>query len=354
MKPFSIAKNILNNVLDLRPHPNRPMHSNPRTEAFTFGEAIPITDGNDLSNYMECWFNGRWYEPQANLHGLSKTVKGTPYLSSAINFKKNYLSNLFIPHPHLSKKDFDQIALDILWSGNFYLEDIRSRLNNRIQLKAALSKYTRVGDLPGQFFYLSNDHNGYVEHEFMNGRVFHVRETDIDQEIYGVPEYLSALQSAWLNDSATLFRRKYYNNGSHAGFILYVNDPASDPNDITALRTALKESKGPGNFRNLFYYSPNGKKDGIQVIPTSEIAAKDDFVSIKGTSRDDMLASMRVYPQLLGIIPSNAGGFGDIKSASEAYNFNEGGPLKAKMLQLNEMIGDEVIKFKEFELITTK
>lgn len=234
------------------------------------------------------------------------------------------------------------------------MEDIRSRLNNRIQLKAALSKYTRVGDLPGQFFYLSNDHNGYVEHEFMNGRVFHVRETDIDQEIYGVPEYLSALQSAWLNDSATLFRRKYYNNGSHAGFILYVNDPASDPNDITALRTALKESKGPGNFRNLFYYSPNGKKDGIQVIPTSEIAAKDDFVSIKGTSRDDMLASMRVYPQLLGIIPSNAGGFGDIKSASEAYNFNEGGPLKAKMLQLNEMIGDEVIRFKDFELITTK
>lgn len=40
------------------------------------------------------------------------------------------------------------------------------------------------------------------------------------------------------------FRRKYYNNGSHAGFILYVNDPASDPNDITALRTALKAVKG--------------------------------------------------------------------------------------------------------------
>ena len=49
---------------NLRPHPNFPMHSNSRTEAFTFGDAIPITDGHDLSNYMECWFNGRWYEPQ--------------------------------------------------------------------------------------------------------------------------------------------------------------------------------------------------------------------------------------------------------------------------------------------------
>lgn len=29
---------------------------------------------------------------------------------------------------------------------------------------------------------------------------------------------VSALQSAWLNEAATLFRRKYYKNGSHAGF----------------------------------------------------------------------------------------------------------------------------------------
>ena len=354
MKPFSIAKSILNNALNLRPHPNFPMHSNPKTEAFSFGDAVPVLDGHDLSNYTECWFNGRWYEPQVSLTGLSKSYKATPYLSSGIIFKRNFLANLFIQHPRMSRKAFEQIALDFIWCGNTYVEDVKSRLKNTIEYKPALAKHTRAGENKDQYFYLNQSHKGYEEFEFTPGRICHIRETDIDQEIYGTPEYVSALQSAWLNESATLFRRKYYNNGSHAGFILYVNDPASDPNDITALRTALKESKGPGNFRNLFYYSPNGKKDGIQVIPTSEIAAKDDFVSIKGTSRDDMLASMRVYPQLLGIIPSNAGGFGDIKSASEAYNFNEGGPLKAKMLQLNELVGDEVIKFKEFELITTK
>ena len=141
MNPFSTAKNLVSSALSYLPQSAQQSFPQ-KTEAFSFGDAVPIMDGNDLSNYMECWFNGRWYEPQANLHGLSKTVKGTPYLSSAINFKKNYLSNLFIPHPHLSKKDFDQIALDILWSGNFYLEDIRSRLNNRIQLKVSL-----VGDI---------------------------------------------------------------------------------------------------------------------------------------------------------------------------------------------------------------
>ncbi|CUY66236.1 phage portal protein%2C PBSX family [Serratia marcescens] len=34
--------------------------------------------------------------------------------------------------------------------------------------------------------------------------------------------YLSALNSDWLNEFATLFRRKYYQNGAHAGYIMYV------------------------------------------------------------------------------------------------------------------------------------
>jgi len=74
--------------------------------------------------------------------------------------------------------------------------------------------------------------------------VFQLTEPDID--IYGLPEYLSAIQSALLNERAMLFRRKYYLNGSHAGFILYMTDSAQQEEDITDLRQALKDAKGPG------------------------------------------------------------------------------------------------------------
>lgn len=117
------------------------------------------------------------------------------------------------------------------------------------------------------------------EHEFAPGTICHLREADINQEIYGMPEWLAAMQSALLNESATLFRRKYYNDGSHAGFIFYMTDAAQKEEDINSLRTALRSAKGPGNFRNLFVYAPNGKKDGIQLIPVSEVAAKDEFNS---------------------------------------------------------------------------
>ena len=341
---------MLNNVLDLRPHPNRPMHSNPRTEAFTFGDAIPITDGNDLSNYMECWFNGRWYEPKISLEGLSKSYTATPYLSSGIIFKRNFLANLFMPHSRMSRKAFEQIALDFIWCGNTYVQDIKSRLGNTIEYKPALAKYTRAGEHDGQYFYLNQNHHGLHEYEFPQNRICHIRETDIDQEIYGTPEYISALQSAWLNESATLFRRKYYNNGSHAGYILYLTDPQQNEKDVDAIRQALKESKGPGNFRNLFLHSPNGKPDGLKLIPVSEVAAKDDFSNIKSITRDDILAAMRTPPQLLGIVPNNTGGFGSISEAEQVHWNSEIIPLQKRIANpINEWLGQTVIDFKTYK-----
>lgn len=44
---------------------------------------------------------------------------------------------------------------------------------------------------------------------------------------------------------------------------------------------AMKSAKGSSNFRNLFMYSPNGKKDGIKIIRLPEVIAKDEFLNIK-------------------------------------------------------------------------
>ncbi|CAP02099.1 phage-related portal vertex protein (GPQ-like) [Acinetobacter baumannii SDF] len=345
MKPIHLLKSAFN-VISTQVQSAKPIG---RTEAFTFGDPVPVLSGGELSEYMECWFNGRWYEPAVSLAGLSKSFSSTPYLSSGIIYKRNFLVNLFKPHPLLSRSAFEQVVFDFIWSGNLYLEEIRSVTKRTVKFKPSLSKYMRVGE-DNRYFMITNDHHGYSEYEFPEGRITHVRESDIDQEIYGKPEYIATLQSAWLNESATLFRRKYYNNGSHAGFIMYVNDPANDPKDIDNLREALKNSKGPGNFRNLFFYSPNGKKDGIQIIPVSEIAAKDDFANIKSITRDDVLAALRIPPQLMGIVPNNTGGFGSVMDAADVFYHNEIMPLQTRLSQINELTGIELIRFKEYDL----
>lgn len=319
-------------------------------EAFTFGDPTPVLEGTEILDYIEAWFNGRWYEPPVTLDGLSKAFRASPHHSSALYFKRNVLASTFKPHRLLSRETFAAWALDFLTFGNAYLERRRALTGSPVALQHALAKYVRRGQDLQQYFFVRGWRD---EFEFKRGELFHLREADINQEVYGLPEYLSALQSAWLNESATLFRRRYYNNGSHAGFILYISDPAQNQSDIDAIRTALKESKGPGNFRNLFLYSPNGKKDGIQLIPVSEVAAKDEFFNIKAVSRDDVLAAHRIPPQLLGIIPANAGGFGNVTEAAQVFWRNEIKPLQDRLAAINTWLGDEVVTFEPYVVQAT-
>lgn len=319
-------------------------------EAFTFGDPVPMLDGREILDYLECWLNGRWYEPPLSMDGLAKSVRAAVHLQSGINFKRNMLAKSFIPHKLLSRQAFEQLALDWLSFGNAYLEKRRNMLGSAVGLQPALARYMRRGADLDTYYMVRGWRD---EHEFETGSICHLREADINQEIYGLPEWLAALQSALLNESATLFRRKYYENGSHAGFILHITDPAHNEQDIDNLRQALKNSKGPGNFRNLLFYAPGGKKDGMQLIPVSEVAAKDDFNSIKSVSRDDLLAALRVPPQLMGIVPQNAGGFGSISEATAVWAANELEPLQHRLALVNEWLGEEVIRFQPYEPTTT-
>lgn len=322
------------------------MSAAPGVEAFTFGEPEPVLQG-DLVDYIESWRNGKWYEPPISWEGLAKSFRASPHHASALYVKRNVLTSTFIPHRLLDRGTFSKFALDYLTFGNGYLERPRNRMGSTLQLRHALTKYMRRGAELDRYYFVRGWRD---EHEFKPGAVFHLMEPDINQEVYGLPEYLAALQSAWLNESATLFRRKYYNNGSHAGFILYMTDAAAQKDDVDGLRKALKDSKGPGNFRNVFISAPGGTADGIKIIPISEVAAKDEFFSIKNVSRDDLLAAHRIPPQLMGVVPGNTGGFGAVAPAAEVFARNEIEPLQARFRELNDWMGEEVIRFTDYQI----
>lgn len=327
------------------------VQSPPAAQSFAFdlGEPEPVIGGRSaLLEYAECMRTGDWYEPPVSLSALARLLRVGAHHESALRFKVNVLASTFLPSEALSAEAFRAFALDFMVLGTSYLERRRNRLGGLLELRHALGKYTRRGVEEGRFFFVTDMQS---PHEFPRHDVFQLREQDIHQEIYGLPPYLGALQSALLNESATLFRRRYYNNGSHAGFILYVTDPAQNQSDIDKMREQLTKTKGMGNFRNLFYYAPNGKKEGIQLIPISEVAAKDDFLNIKNASRDDVLAAHRVPPQLMGMLPNNVGGFGDVEKAAKVFARNEIAPLQATMAHaINTWAGTTVCRFKPYVL----
>ena len=316
--------------------------------AFALGDAEPVLNRRELLDGLECWdvagLGGRYYQPPLPMDVLSKAGNVTSHHSSAFRVKLNQLLRDFIPHPVLDRATFEGIVLDHLVLANFYLERIDNIAGRPMKLKRSLARYTRVGVEEGAFVFLQGWRK---EHWFKKGSVFHGMQPWLDQEIYGVPEYLSALQSAFLNEGATLFRRRYYINGAHAGFIMYVGEGGLSTKDADTLRQALKDTKGVGNFKSMFVHLPNGKKDSLQLLHPGEAAAKDEFVGIKNTTRDDVLAAHRVPPQLLGVVPANAGGFGDVEKADQVFYRNEIQPLQQRFLAINDWLGMDVVRFRE-------
>ncbi len=230
--------------------------------------------------------------------------------------------------------------------GNGYLEQRDNLAGRPMALLNSPAVYTRRGVEDGVYWW---NPGWRQETAFRAGKVFQLWEPDLAQEIYGLPEYLSALQSGLLNEAATIFRRRYFVNGSHAGFILYVSEAGFKEADADALEEAMANSKGPGNFRNLFLHIPNGKKDGVQVVPVGEAAAKDEFLGIKNTTRDDILAAHRVPPVLLGVVPQVTGGFGNVAQAADVFHFSEIEPLQTRLLEVNDWFGQEAIAFRPYE-----
>ncbi|MGF7149451.1 PBSX family phage portal protein [Sphingomonas zeicaulis] len=319
-------------------------------QAFAFGDAEPVINRREMLYHIECHHNGRWYEPPIAPVNLARAYRVSPHHSSAIIYKRNQLLRHFRPSRWLDRRNFGEWVLNFLTMGNGYLERRDNLAQRPLNLVNAPALYVRRGIEAGRYWWVP----GYKqEQEFKPDRVFHLWEPDLAQEIYGLPEYLACLQSAFLNENATLFRRRYYLNGSHAGFVFYLNEPTMNNEDADAIRQALKDSKGPGNFRNLFIHAPNGKAEGVKIIPIAEVAAKDEFLGIKNVTRDDILAAHRVPPQLLGVVPQNSGGFGDVGKAADVFFVSEIAPLMARCLELNDWLGVEAVAFDPYQPIAS-
>lgn len=315
-------------------------------QVYSFGDPESVLDRRELSQYFEIWHNGRWYEPPLPMARLAQVFNMSPYHRSAVALKVNMLVSQQVQSRWLTSDDFERFALDFVQMGNGYFEWVPNAGQRIAAIRHAPAVHMRAGLKPGAFWFV----NGPISesHEFEAGRVFQLQQPDIAQEIYGLPEWLAALQSGLLSENATLFRRRYYLNGAHAGFILHISDPLADQATVDAIAEKLSQAKGVGNFKNMLVYLPKGKKDGVQVIPIADVTAKDEFTSVKDISRDDMLGAHRTPPQLVGVIPKNNGGFGNHRDARDGFYELEIVPMARRMLRVNDWAGVQVLSFADY------
>ena len=312
---------------------NRKQKQQDEKFSFTFGEPEAVHKERILDYlgvFQEC--GGEFYIPPVSLSGLATMRKANGQHGSCILFRRNMAANAYVSGA-LRIADFRAAATDFLSFGNAYLEIIRNRLGIITGLQHVPALNMRVLTdrkgfrrlLPGGRFI-----------DFSNNEMLQVKEYDEIQQIYGMPDWLGGLQSALLNEDATLFRRRYYVNGAHLGYILYTNDAKISPGTRHALEESFRQGKGVGNFKTSYIHIPNGGEKSIQIIPIGDISQKDEFQNIKNISATDILTAHRVPPVLMGIVPQGTTSLGDPEKVERVYNRTEVRALCQNFQDLNE------------------
>lgn len=305
-------------------------------DCFKFGDPEPVLDGN-LNNHLGVWLmdNGRYYSPPVSLTGLAKLLNANAYHGPLIGFKKNMFMRGFKGSSILGREDMECAVVDFHVFANCYFQKIFNGFRELIGLRHLQAINMRRMKEPDRYCMLEN--TGKIV-PFDVGEVVHIKSYDVNQKIYGVPEYMGAIQAMLLNEDATLFRRRYYKNGAHMGYIFYSSSADLDEETQNKVRASIEGSKGLGNFRNMFLHIPNGKDKDIQILPVGDYSTRDDLEKIKNLSRDDIIAAHRVPPAMANIIPTNNGGFGDITKIDAIYQQNEVTPIREKLLLINDFL----------------
>ena len=315
-----------------------------RTRAFSFGSPEQVLTEN-IGQYLGIFASddGRLYTPPVSRQGLAKLLRANAHHGAIPGFKRNLLLREFIPSEGVSVHTMRCSGLDFMVFGEAYLLKQFNMFGEVLELEHLPAINMRV-KVDGGFVMLLPDGK---EDEFEQDEVVHIKDYDVEQNIYGVPDYLGGLQALLLNEAATLFRRRYYSNGAHAGYIFYTNDPDLTEEDEDNLRAQISSSKGVGNFRSMFVNIPNGKENAIQIIPVGDFQAKDELEKVKNITRNDVIAAWRMNPALAGIIPENSAGFGDIEKIDRVYTSNEIRPICQLFNQVNDTLRpDRAISWK--------
>lgn len=330
-----------------------------QARAFHFGEPEVVNRQSQLYDFGEVAFNGKWYEPRYEQSTFCNLLHQTAYHESAIDAKVNImLTTLKLPKPQfrkVSRETLTKLIKDYLVLGHCYPYFRKARNGRLLAVEHLPGLVMRRGKQEDDFYRLNHSEQIFVDDDtdiytHYPKNVLHLKRYDLKQGVYGVPGYLGALDAAWLNKEATLLRRRFYNNGAHMGFVFLLTAADIDDASVDDLEQQMLQSKGVGNFKNLFLHMPGENPDSVKIMPVGDIATKDDYWNIKISSRNDVLAQHRVPLVLLSIMPETTGGLGKPQDAAVVFAKNEVEPLHYVFEKINEFAQETVIGFDAYTL----
>lgn len=288
--------------------------------AIDIGEPESVLE-HDITPYLGTFLHHQqeYYEPPISKTGLAKIRTANGFHSRMPLFRRDKVLNLYqVPKRNklISRRELGVVLENLLVIGEAYVGKVRNRMGQLVGLVSMNAVFMRLkpdGSKGGYRYCYVRD--GQIIQQFRDEDVIHLKQEDLLQGIYGMPEYFGAIQSILLNEAATLFRRKYFINGAHLGSLFISTSQSLKPKDEKAITEKIRQSKGVGNFRSMFLHLPShGHKatDVFNVVPVGDVATRDEFKTIKNITDRDISAAWGTRQEVAGIAPETVGGTGDI------------------------------------------
>lgn len=292
-----------------------------------------IDSNSWMTSYSDLFYNDtdNYWEPPISRQGLSETSRANAYHCSLLKARANYVAARIISGGGLTHRQVQFYCNNYFTFGDAAFLKIRNGFGVPVRLFPLPSMHLRKRK-NGDFVLLEREGK---QRTYKAKDVIFLAQDDLQQQVYGLPDYLGSLQSSLLNKDATLFRRRYYKNGAHMGFIFYASDPNLSEDDENKMKETIASSKGVGNFRSMFVNIPNGKEKGIQLIPVGDIATKDEFERIKNITAQDILVGHRFPAGKGGMMPQPGSSFPDPEKVGREY-------AKDEIIPVCKLIMDEV------------
>ena len=290
-----------------------------------FGKPEPVlTTGTD---YRDVWYDNDYdhYTLPIDRLALAQLINLNGQHGGIIHARKNMVTADYLGGG-LSHDQLEAGTFDFLTFGDLAIVKVRNGWDEVIALEPMPGLYMRRRK-DGDFVVLQHGEPLVYPPE----DVIFIKMYDPQQQIYGLPDYIGGIHSAYLNSEAVIFRRRYYHNGAHTGGILYTTDANMTDEIEEEIEAQLANSKGIGNFSTILVNIPNGDKEGVQFIQMGDIGAKDEFANVKNISAQDVLNAHRFPAGLAGIIPQNTGGLGDPEKTENTYKKSEVYPLQRRI-----------------------
>ena len=249
--------------------------------------------------------------------------------------------------------DMNAFAADFFLFGNGYLEKETNAMDRLVRLHHVRANSLWKKAKGGWVQKVVPPEKDKIEFRVIpKNKVVHLREYSPFSDHYGVPPWMAALLPVALAWESNDFKRKFYQNGAHAGLaMLLTGIQGLSSTQVKAIEEKITATKGPGNFKTLFIAlkNPDAKLEIKGVAKESPV--RDDYPEIQKSSREQVLTAHGMPPRLMSIIlDAKGGGLGgkELNDELRLFNLSFVKPTQ-RLLEnfLNPLLPAE-IKFRSF------